>query len=1117
MATTNRDRVGTMLELLQSGLTPFVQREMEAAYKSQWLTQASHNLRDLDKDDPHFDAHALLVLMWEQWNEVFRNTLGHAERSLVSELRTVRNDWAHQKPISGDDAYRALDSAARLLTAISAPEAREVERQKQELLRIRFEEQARRERRKAAVSPLEGQPSGGLRPWRELVTPHPDVASGRYQQAEFAADLDAVHHNDATTGNEYRDPVEFFKRTYLTDGLHKLLRNALTRLGGGGGDPVVELKTNFGGGKTHSMLALYHLFSGIDATKLVGMEALLDEQSINAIPKARRVVLVGTALSPGQPHTKADGTVVRTLWGELAWQLGAPDQSAAAYALVAESDAKGTSPGSQVLAQLFNRFGPALILIDEWVAFMRQLYKKDDLPAGSFDANLTFAQALTEAVKQAPTTLLVASLPASQIEIGGEGGHEALTRLQNTFGRIEATWRPASAEESFEIVRRRLFQPITEPRDFAARDAVISNFGRMYRDQSAEFPNATHEARYERRMTAAYPIHPELFDRLYNDWSTLERFQRTRGVLRLMASVIHALWERNDSSLLIQPASIPIDDPDVQKELTRYLEDNWVPVIETDVDGPASLPLALDRDNPNLGRYSASRRVARAIYMGSAPTVRTNNPGLDERSIKLSCVQPGESAAIFGDALRRLTDNATHLYVDRSRYWYSTQPSVTRTALDRAAQLDALDVWEELKRRLRADKVRGDFAAVHPAPGSSADVPDEMSARLVILGPEYPHVRKGIISYAQQQARQILQSRGNSPRLYQNMLVFLAPDHTRLQELEAALRTYMAWKSIHGDEDKLNLDAFQRNQAKTKLEDSDKMVNARIKETYIWLLSPFQSDPRNPDTLTLEEVRLQIQDGLAVQSAHKLINEEWLFTQFAGLRLRMELEKHNLWQQADHITLKQLWEYFARYPYLPRLRNQDVLLGAVQDGISQITWQEYFAYAGRYDADRQRYQGLKVGERGAVYLDTEAVLVKPDIAFRQIEQDRQAEAARQIAQNGETYVTTGDSTTGQNGTASGSSSNNNTTTTKPTPIPPAVVNTQRRFYGSVELDTLHLASDASKIAEAIIQHLCSLPGAKVKVNLDIEADLPGGANDHLMRTITENAHTLKFKSAEFDD
>jgi Swt1-like HEPN len=176
------------------------------------------------------DVYALLTLMWFQWNEVCRDALGNAERSLVGELRDARKRWAHQQPFSSDHAYRALDSVARLLTAACAEEAAEVERQKQELLRVRFEEQACRKTHKAALAPVEGRPIAGLPPWREVITPHPDVASGRYQQAEFAADPGQVHRGAGA--DEYRDLREFCDRTFLTEGLRHLLTNALRRLAG---------------------------------------------------------------------------------------------------------------------------------------------------------------------------------------------------------------------------------------------------------------------------------------------------------------------------------------------------------------------------------------------------------------------------------------------------------------------------------------------------------------------------------------------------------------------------------------------------------------------------------------------------------------------------------------------------------------------------------------------------------------------------------------------------------------------------------------------------------------------------------------------------------------------
>src|SRR5437867_205712 len=704
MAMTNHERVGKALDLLKSGLGPFIERELSSIYKDRALAEARRLLPADDRLNSsrpidQWDAAVLLKVMWDAWNEVFGRTLGRAERSLVQELRDWRNKWAHQEPFSGDDADRALDSIARLLTAVSAPQADDVGRMKIELRRLIFDEQVRGEKRKVGGSLIEGAVSGTLKPWREVVTPHADVASGRYQQAEFAADLWQVHLGEGT--DEYRKPVEFFRRTYLTESLNQLLTGAVRRLAGDGGDPVVQLQTNFGGGKTHSMLALYHLFSGTPPGELLGIDAVLKAAGVTKLAAVKRVVLVGNKISPGNPVTKADGTVVRTLWGELAWQLGftagGTKEAKKAFKRVQADDEKATSPGD-VLRELMKEYGPCLILIDEWVAYARQLHDAGDLPAGSFETHFTFAQALTESAKLAKKCLLVISLPASDtagsphaqaddVEVGGERGRAALARLRNAVGRVEASWRPASAEESFEIVRRRLFEPLVEQGQFVARDTVARALFDLYRTQHQEFPPECRDPDYEKRLKAAYPIHPEVFDRLYSDWSTLVKFQRTRGVLRLMAALIHSLWEKGDRNPLILPANISIDDPRVQFELTRYLSDNWVPVIEKDVDGANSLPRRLDRDVPNLGKFAACRRVARTIYLGSAPTATAAHRGVEDRRVKLGCVMPGEAPAVFGDALRRLAATATYLYQDGPRFWYATQPTVTKLAEDRAEQL----------------------------------------------------------------------------------------------------------------------------------------------------------------------------------------------------------------------------------------------------------------------------------------------------------------------------------------------------------------------------------------------------------------------------------------------
>lgn len=1114
MAVTNRDRVGKGLDLLAAGLRPFVERELKSHLGDSWQSVLPDNSgrapkakgQNANLNDPQI----LLGVMWDQWNAVFREVLGQTERSLVSELRGTRNQWAHHEQFTSNDAIRALDSMERLLTAVSAGEAAsDVGQMRMDVMRVVFDEQRRSEMRKKSSQPTEGKPLGGLKPWREVVTPHPDVASGRYQQAEFAADLWQVYQGEGT--DEYKHPTEFFRRTFLTEGLRRLLTQALRRLSGQGGDPVVELQTNFGGGKTHSELALYHLFSGTPASDLPGAEELVKELGIPIPKNVKRAVFVGTQISPGKPHKKPDGTVVRTLWGEIAWQLGGKE----GYKLVKEDDERATNPGGS-MKELFNKYGPCLILIDEWVAYARQLHGTADLPAGTFETHFTFAQALSEAVKAAKNTLLVVSIPASEsphqkpergvtdIEVGGERGREALARLKNAIGRVEASWRPASPDEGFEIVRRRLFQPLGGDQ-FVARDAVAHAFVELYGSQQQEFPPECREADYERRLKMAYPIHPEMFDRLYGDWSTLDKFQRTRGVLRLMAAVIHCLWERQDSNLLIMPGNVPVEDTLVQFELTRYLEDQWVPVIEKDVDGANSLPLNLDRANPNLGRYSACRRVSRTIYMGSAPTLRASHRGIEDRQVKLGCVQPGETVATFGDALRRLTDRATYLYVDGKRYWYSTQPTVTRLADDRGGQLTDDQAGDEIIRRLRQEAhTRADFSKVHACVPSS-DIPDEREARLVILGPEFPHANRDDGSPARREAAAILESRGTAPRNNKNTLVFLAGDTNRLRELEQAVRQYLAWSSIWDDRVTLNLDQFQLRQAETKKKHADEAVDLRITEAYYWLLVPGQPDPKGEVAWT--DLKLQGQDSLATRAAKKLKHEEALMVQMGAIRLRAELDRIPLWT-GNHVSIKQLCEYMARYLYLPRLRDENVLLAAIQEGVASLSWQtETFAYAEAWDEKRQRYQGLRAMQSTRIVVDDRSLLVKPEAAAPQIAKDREAEAPTP-APTGTTPANTGSLTT-----ETGVSPPPEPGQTRVTP-PAAKVG---RFHGSVPVDPLRLGRDAARIAEEVVQHLTGLVGANVEITIEIHAELPDGAGDKLVRDVTENCRTLKFTDYGFEE
>ena len=1092
MAKSTRQYVFEGMELLPAALIPFVEKRLESSLKGHWQVQVLEKLPSLRPNgngEVGWDQAALFNAMDRFWNDAFKAVLGRAERSWVNELGDVRNKLSHNETFTYDDAERALNSMRRLMEAISAGEtAEQLSKMRDTILRTKFTElQRNEERRKTQRLEISVETVAGLLPWREVVEPHQDVATGEFQQAEFAADLAKVHSGSAPA--EYRDPRQFFSRTYLTEGLSAVLIGAAKRLSGSGGDPVVELQTNFGGGKTHSMLALYHMAGPTPAQDLSGLDQLLEKQGFSVPEGINRAVLVGTSRGPQDVLNAEGGRKIRTTWGELAWQLG----GAEAFDMIAENDANGIAPGSNLLEAIFKKYAPCLILIDEWVAYLRQIYRVDGLPSGSFDANLSFVQSLTEAVKTSPRTLLVASLPASQIEVGGEGGQEALARLKQTFSRVESSWRPASQEESYEIVRRRLFKEISGDK-FHHRDNTLKQFAKLYRENANDFPQGCADEDYRRKLEKAYPIHPELFDLLYTTWGSLEKFQRTRGVLRLMAQAIHELWMNGDPSVMIMPGSVAVSSPRVEPELLHYLDVSWQSIIAGDVDGTTSTPYKIDQSAPNLNRYSATRRVARAIFMGTAPTHQQQNTGLDDKQINLGVVQPGERPSIFGDALRRLTNQAKFMHADLSRYWYSMSASLNRIAADRAAQLEdalvAVTVDRELTRYVNGLADRGHFDAVQVAPASSAEVPDEAGGvRAVVLGVAHPHNGRDA-SDALKEAKDILMQRGSTPRVYRNILVFIAADARQLDNLKDAVRASLAWGEIVRDTKRLNLTQSDSALAEVKLAEANETMKTRLKEAWCYLHYPAQESAQ----ADVEWVsgKIPAQDGLLARATKKLVGEEGLLTELGPARLDRDLQKY-IWNGKPHLSLKALREYLNRYIYLPRLKNQEVLIKAVQSAVSGML-PGPFAYAERWDEKTDTYLGLAI-ERGGnapVVIDSDSVIIKPDVA------EAYRPAPPQPAPGG-TPTGPGDKApeTGEQAGGGG-------------PMPPPAEKKPTRFTGVVMISPERPARDIHQIVEAIVEQLTTLPGSQVKLRLEIEAEVPGGLERAKVRTLIENANTLGF-------
>jgi predicted AAA+ superfamily ATPase len=1109
MALSNRDRIDRMFQAIAPALDDFIASVVgqgDAELGAVWtkLVQAKDSKKGAPAEkvyDPLDPQVQFRILTEGNITNFFRagwypfdKTLGKAGQSFAIELREIRNTWAHNGAFSDDDAYRALDTGERLLKLVGAAAvADEVHAIRLNLRRVT----ADKDDKKTLKAAVDNPEAAGLKPWREVLPPHDDVATGNFAASEFAADLYKVAFGGEQDSG-YSDPVEFFRRTYLTEGLTDLVGRAVRRFSGDdNAPPVINLQTNFGGGKTHSMLALWHVAAGLPmGTFPQDTQDLLTANNYGGA-KINRVAIVGNHFSPSG-ETKDNGTHVNTIWGELAWQLGGPE----AYALVATADSHRTTPG-EALHELLSKYSPAVILIDEWVAYARSLVGRDDLAGGTFDDQFTFAQSLTEAAKGTSGVLLVISIPASNSgqagetivtgsaeEVGGAHGLEALNRLQRVIGRVADQWRPASSLEAYQIVRQRLFkQP--DGAALASIGATAHAYVEMYRRYTDDFPRECREGAYEDRIKRTYPIHPELFDRLYEEWSSLERFQRTRGVLRLMSTVIHALWAGEDASPLIMPGSIPLATANVNAELTAYLQDSWRAIIDADVDGPNSEPARIDKEKPLFGQRALTKRLARTVFFGATPTIGSAHKGLETQRVFLGTAIPGDVTGNFHSALTQLGDRATYFYSGSGKYWYDLQANITRTAKDQAERLHKEDVWAEIVKRLQAQaRVRGDFAGVHVCPESNADIPDTDEVRLVILHPKVAH-KRGADSAAKEFAHRATEQRGTANRSERNMLVYLAADEARLEELDSATRDYLGWTHVLANEADLDLTQNQKNQATQRQAQADQTVKSRLLQTFTWAMVPSQPDASAP--FIVRETKVEGQsESLAERVSRRLGSDGDLSIRQAAVTVRLAINTvPQIWRDG-HVTLGALWGLYCQYPYMPRLRDRKVLEEGILD--LPLIWEtDAFALATGVDATG-RYIGLWIpgDENFAPSPADSLLLVRPDVAMHQRKHEAQPEPQPGPGPN----------------PAPGPKPN-------PGPAPGPIDIAFTRFYGVKTLSSDKIALDFKNIADEVISNLRD-QGINLVVKIEIEAVDINGFDENKIRTVSENSKTLKFDQSGFE-
>ena len=1103
-------------KILMETLTPYLINELRALYDDQWWTKGVYAIiyDDHKQDYPEFatdevaksklDTLLLLKAYDQNWN-TFKKKLPREYKSWVNEVLSFRNKWAHQTEVGLTDSAiaRGLETMSYLCLPINASASAELDALVRQVRygNIQGSTAARPKVIVKVKKPvITAKVPTGLSSWRDVMAPHPDVAEGRYRNAEFAADLSQVITGKASF--EYMDPVEFFSRTYITAGMKTLLVEVLKRLSGKDGEPVIELKTAFGGGKTHTMLALYHMLSGKTTTDLVPtLRPIAEAAGLSGLPKVNIAVIVGTAINATKSKRPQDmpGITINTLWGEIAYQLAKTSNNPGLYEIIKEADKKGVNPGSETLTQLFDTCGPCMILIDELVSYVRSLYGIKDLPAGSYENCLSFIQSLTEAVSTSKNCVLIVSIPESDMEVGGEIGQKVLDTITHYIGRKESIWKPVESNEGFEVVRRRLFARAT---DEEAKKNTCEAFFKMYCDNPADFPVECRQPEYLERMIACYPIHPDVFDKLYNDWATLEKFQRTRGVLRLMANVINSLWENNDTSLLILPSSIPMNVPSVKDELLRYLSDAWNPIVDSEVDGPRSIPKQLENGDIRFGQSLSGRKVARTLFFGSAPSKGMQNRGVDKAEVMLGCVQPGEKLSVYNDTLLMLLKRESYLYSNATsdRFWYDLRPTLRKMMEDKANRIARDTAIDFITQKLQEIPKGSVFKAVHIAPSQSLDIPDDQSTRLVILSPKYSYAPKeqcGIELI--DVVNNYLTTRGTGARTYKNTLVFAFIDNGSLDGIISEVKQHLAWKEIDRDKDELELSNADKQNIQSSLKATSENIRTKLNNAYHWCINS-RINLSNPSEIILNPEQITVVDNLVSSIEKKLIQDESIITKYAPMRLLMDLDGI-LWKGKNHLEIKEIWKYYTSYCYLPKLVDYNVLETSIREGLAS---RNYFAIADGISSGK--FINLRWESDFLTFDQSSAILVKKQIVEEELKTSVPETTETPVVETPpvETPQTPGTST----GPFSGSGSIN----------PKSQNANVSSFYLSKKLDNVRLVRDVSKIYEEILQQLESIDDVDYKVSIEVSATFKKNTVPvATKRTIEENCTTLGVDDFGFEE
>lgn len=868
-------------------------------------------------DYPYLKSFAL------KYKDLLRADFGKDTNNLPSKLDgiyEVRNKLAHFQDISEDEVALTFITMKSVARSLKMDELEEALASLQEAK----DEPPLASAPTAPVNvPLE---HGALLPWFRVVTPHMDIKQGRLDESVFAANLAEVALGN---GREiYSNPGVFFSKTYFTAGLKNVAKTVLRGLNGNedAENRVISLQTGFGGGKTHTLISLYHLSKwGKNAIHSNYTKELLAYTGNPEFESANIAVFTNTTNDPANGRQAEDGVHIQTIWGELAYQLGGK----AAYELVRKNDEQLIAPAGlfkQVLAQCT----PALILVDELADYCVKASARQAGSSSLADQTISFMQELTEAVAGTNNCVAVITLPASVQEVGNTPEAQAiLNSLQKRVSRVGADTQPVADEEIYEVIRRRLFESIGDQQTI---ENVVDRYMNMYQEYWSELPSNANKTEYKQKMLKSYPFHPELIDVFRIRWASHHDFQRTRGVLRLLAAIVSDLWKRQQNlpggNAMIHTGVVNFANLDaLSGQLKKLYGNGYDSVISADAAGSSSNAFKIDSNKKEYGDWYLTQGIASVILMHSFGSEGTNK-GISVPELKLNLLVPhGFNHNSVNGALDELESNAYYLYYAQSssagkRYWFHTKPNINILINQAKGDVKPNDITAEIINRLQ-QKSRN-MNAFHVLVNPAEDIPEQMKPTLLVLSPNHLAKPDGINGKTLPLIEKIATKKGNSERIYRNTLLFLLCSELGIGKLQADVREYLACQKI-STEYNHQLETEQKADLRKRMDDASKSTESSMVAAYS-IVAKFSV--RNG--IAVLQIR-QFKDGIDTQVNTNIVEalkeEEWLL-ESVGLGTLKNNKLIPTPEQA--IKAKDIYEAFLRFDDKPMITGPEAVAKSIQ-------------------------------------------------------------------------------------------------------------------------------------------------------------------------------------------